>query len=1676
MADKDVSLVIKAKNDATRAIDSVSEALKVLTTVQEDVGKSAAKTDGILSELSQELSHLNSEAKGLGALSTIAVQLDKAAGAVTRLEAEVAKTVTEIDDLRTSSTGATQVTANLTAEIEQQTRALEAQQAVTKAARNAQTAANRELGKAESALKRLEKRATAKQQPDAALTAKIEEQKRIVDALRNAQKIAVDNYNRQKRTQDSVAKSLRVLNSDLAASITNEKQVARAAADAAEKLALQNAGLDKAKVGLNEIAAVAGRASTALGGVAVSEQAIADASKRAADDIAKVSAALDRQKLVTTPGATRATSPGASAVPERSVAGYKKQVEAVRQAEVAWKSAIVEANRLAVAIKGTEKPTQDQQRAFLLAKEASRQAKAEYYAQGVALTELRGRANSSFREFEQLVRRMAQASTESNAATSAAAASAVKAASAQRDIASATSAAGSAMRGASAGANGLRGALEGVYGESRKAMSMLQRIRGEVLSLTAGYIGLQAGLGQIGGVISAFQTLEAAQNRLGAVFNQDTTKVANELDFLRAQADRLGISFDVLADQYGKFAVAANGTNFSSEATRKIFLSVAEAARVNKLSIAETSGVFLALTQMISKGKVNAQELRQQMGERLPGAFQIFANAIGVTTAKLDKMMEQGDILSSEENLLKFATELDKRFGPQLSASLESVTTQIGRLQNNVFNAQLDVAESGFIASLSEALKNLNDFFQSRDGEEFFQRIGATLGRFTTALSVVPKYFDQIIFALQAFVAVKIGGVLSDMSAKFVTAAKSSGSLAREIAFIGPRMQEMTATQRVLGQGFAQTVGVVDRFRASLMASTSSTAIARAGIVGLNATLGVVRGTMIGLATIARGLWAAIGGLPGLILSGLTFAVGSWLTSIDTASKDLDEHRRIVEKVIEAYDTAKDKAKDWRKEIEDGSSIQIRIKLADAQTELDRLRKSVEVPSETFAVDKNGTVAKLRELVLAFNKGELSAKDFKDAVNTLAEADPRLNAGIVKGMLDTADTTLKAERQVAEFKDLLTAITGTASEAEAAINRLRDGTSESGDAAKKAVFSFDTYSSAIDKLREKIPALAEKMKLLKETAEIDTAAMLALAEAGKSGDTSKVVEAVTLMLQARKALQDSADAKLMDALPGQKSIIERIIYVEGGQNGTGPATSSARGIGQFTEGTWLGLFNKVFPELSELNDTQKLALRSQEDVARKMLEALTKQNQLALVKAGLEVTPANTYLAHFLGAGDAIKVLVANPRELAANIVKSSSVDANPSVFRPGMTAGDLVQWAGTRMGGGSSITSDGTTKQENFDLTIKERIEGWKEEAAARAESNREGEIAKALQVAEVEATKAGTVLTKAQAAAIREAAGARYDALHAGEQEKLQRQEEQEAIQNLIGLDQQRKTALKELQSAMAEGDVERVAELKQVITELNEEIARGVPLAMALATALADEKGVASLGKITLNAKLLNVELTNAKQINGMLADGLTTAFSTAAQGIGQAIVGAKTWGDAILGVRNAFLQFAGDFLIQIGQMILKQLLLNALSAAFGGATGGIGGVIASAVNAMVKHDGGTVAPGVGASRVVPATVFANALRYHGGGVAGLRPGEVPAILEVGERVRTKDQEQRLQEDLATARGGRKGADRGGETTSAIRNVLVFDPSEIAKALAGSAGEKLVLNVLKANAQTVRQLVRT
>ena len=146
-------------------------------------------------------------------------------------------------------------------------------------------------------------------------------------------------------------------------------------------------------------------------------------------------------------------------------------------------------------------------------------------------------------------------------------------------------------------------------------------------------------------------------------------------------------------------------------------------------------------------------------------------------------------------------------------------------------------------------------------------------------------------------------------------------------------------------------------------------------------------------------------------------------------------------------------------------------------------------------------------------------------------------------------------------------------------------------------------------------------------------------------------------------------------------LIDSIIGVEsGGDPNARNPNSSASGLGQFTDSTWLNTIRSARPDIADgKSDSDLLALKSNPDLSRQMTGAYAAQNQAILAKAGVPVTDGTTYLAHFAGPGGAVKVLQADPNASVGDILGPAVVKANP--FLKDMTAQGLQAWAAKKMG-----------------------------------------------------------------------------------------------------------------------------------------------------------------------------------------------------------------------------------------------------------------------------------------------------------------------------------------------------------------------------------------------------------
>lgn len=225
--------------------------------------------------------------------------------------------------------------------------------------------------------------------------------------------------------------------------------------------------------------------------------------------------------------------------------------------------------------------------------------------------------------------------------------------------------------------------------EKGKTGKALAGFISSVKGLAASYLSLYSIVALVRKIFSDTRELDKIRLTMSSVI-KSTTELGQTTKWLGDVSQRFGLDLLNLSERYIKFRAATLQSKVTVQETQAIFESFSKAAGVLGLRTDEVGGVFLALEQMMSKGKVTTEELRRQLGERLPGAFQIMATSLGVATRELDKMLKSGQVMS-EEVLPKFAQTMERVYGIENVNRIDTLAAAQGRMNK----AWLD-----FVASL----------------------------------------------------------------------------------------------------------------------------------------------------------------------------------------------------------------------------------------------------------------------------------------------------------------------------------------------------------------------------------------------------------------------------------------------------------------------------------------------------------------------------------------------------------------------------------------------------------------------------------------------------------------------------------------------------------------------------------------------------------------------------------------------------------------------------------------------------------------------------------------------------------------------------------------------------------------------------------------------------------------
>ncbi|MAS87214.1 MAG: hypothetical protein CMH30_04465 [Micavibrio sp.] len=490
-----------------------------------------------------------------------------------------------------------------------------------------------------------------------------------------------------------------------------------------------------------------------------------------------------------------------------------------------------------------------------------------------------------------------------------------------------------------------------------KAVDTTARALNNVFRQAAGLVAAYAGItGILASVRSVNETGMAFQG-LGTALETITGSSAGaraELKFLEEQAERLGLNLLETAQSYMQIAAAAKGTELAGDGTRQIFTAIAEASTVLQLSVDQTNGALRAIGQIMSKGKVQAEELRGQLGERLYGAFQLAARGMGITTAELDKMLEQGQVVA-EDFLPKFAAEIRKTFSDGVPAASMTARAEMNRFNNVILEIERTIAASGFLDGVTQGYRTLNKTLEDPAVVDAARELGQTLG------SAIATAAEGLAFLIEnADLAVTALGVLV---------------IARTVAGAVTLLNASIASNAGLIVGLHMANSISTAFAIRLVAVEAATKLATLAMVGFRSALMLVGGP-VGLA----------------VLAGI--AVLKLASGHDAAAKAARDHAEELKEIKEELGKTAEAASDLSEALSESESVyRFTKQLETAKENIIDLQKELKFGGIGGFWDQFSRFGKplqndLYQIRQAFNQGKLSATEYSEALFKLATKYP----------------------------------------------------------------------------------------------------------------------------------------------------------------------------------------------------------------------------------------------------------------------------------------------------------------------------------------------------------------------------------------------------------------------------------------------------------------------------------------------------------------------------------------------------------------------------------------------------------------------------------------------------------------------------------------------------------------
>lgn len=297
---------------------------------------------------------------------------------------------------------------------------------------------------------------------------------------------------------------------------------------------------------------------------------------------------------------------------------------------------------------------------------------------------------------------------------------------------------------------------------STKAGRSLRGLRSAFVLATAAAASFGVALSFKGAIDTSIRLDQLSNKMLAAT--KSAGLASSSFQFLDELTEKLGLSFIETADGFAGFSAAALRAGLTFGETKQIFEDMATASTSLQLTGQQVGLVFRALEQIASKGTVQMEELKLQLGDQLPGALEIAARAMDVTSAELIKMIEDGEVLA-KDFLPRFGRAIREELGGSAEQAASQLQAETNRMKKAFMELQDEFADNGAGEAYKEVIKEMSALFEDPAFKEGIRSISGAIAQLTLDIIEATKAFNEFFGITRGGEIAKIQKRIADIKA-----------------------------------------------------------------------------------------------------------------------------------------------------------------------------------------------------------------------------------------------------------------------------------------------------------------------------------------------------------------------------------------------------------------------------------------------------------------------------------------------------------------------------------------------------------------------------------------------------------------------------------------------------------------------------------------------------------------------------------------------------------------------------------------------------------------------------------------------------------------------------------------------------------------------------------------------